>query len=943
MTVEFRLLGHIEAAVDGTPLPIGYARLRCVLAVLLVEANRPVSVDHMVDRVWGTSRLPDQPRRAVQHSMALLRRVLAGVDDVTIARKSGGYQLTVAADRIDLHRFQTLLDRARAAGRDDSTEALLAEALRLWRGEPFADLDTPWLNSLRGRLNGQRHAARLDLADVRLRLGRHATLLTDLAGQVEEHPLDERLAGQYLLCLYRCGRPAQALEHYQRLREQLVEQLGADPGPALRRLHQQILTADPAIALPRDDFPAVVAPGPTVPRQLPARPRSFVGRGAELDRLGTAVAEQAASGDGMLVGVISGGGGIGKTWLALHWAHRHSDSFPDGQLYVNLRGFDPSGQPMSPDVAIRGFLDALGVDPASVPVEPEAQIGLYRTLVAGRRVLIVLDNARDMAQVAPLLPGSPTCVVLVTSRNRLSGLATAHGALLLPLDVLPGTEALQLLTTRIGPARAAAEADVVAELAAYCGGVPLALSIIAGRALIYPDFPLSALAAELRETTRLSSVLDDGDPATGLTAVLSWSHQALEVRAARVFELLGLAPGPDVGLPAAAALAELTPSQAREALWALENASLLQQQVPGRWRLHDLVRRFAADEATKRHTESDRTAALLRLTDFYLHTAGEKGRSLPAPVAALALGRVTNRHPDEASVLEWFAAERVNLLAVQELAVAHGWHDRVVAVPGVLEPFHLRQGHSHAQLVAWRAGLAAAQQIADPATLTVAHGALGNACMRAGLHDEAIDHLSSALSLAEQSGNAVGEAVTHFVLAWAWGQHGDDRRALAHAADALRRFRALGSASLTGWALTTVAWYQSRLDECDDARVAAEEALELHRGDHDEEGEAAALDSLGHAAHRSGDLPRAVEHYRRSVMLRRARGSTYLEADTLVRLGEAYADLGEHARTMAVWHRALGLYRMQHRFGDEEVLASRMATMDGASMPNSRLSMTTDA
>ena len=441
MAVQFRLLGAIEASVNDEPVPIGYPQLRCMLAVLLVDANQPVTVEQFIDRVWSTRRLPRRPQRAVQHNIPLLRRALAPVPGVTLAKSGAGYQLSTDPDTIDLHRFHALLAQAHAARQtgthngtppEEPAAVLLEQALVLWRGEPFADLDTdaPWLHTQRTTLTANHHAARLDLTDIRLRQGSHRSLLGELAAQTALHPLDERLAGQYLLALYRSGRQAEALAHYHRLRHLLAEELGADPSPPLQRLHQQILTADPAVdppvhtSAPETTATALQRP---VPRQLPAPPRLFTGRGTELSILDTMLTGH-ADGGAVVISAIGGTGGIGKTWLALHWAHQHLDHFPDGQLHVNLRGFDPADQPMSSTAAVRGFLDTLGVAPAAIPPDPDAQVGLYRSLVAGKRMLILLDNARDTAQVAPLLPGSSSCTVLVTSRNHLGGLATAHGA-----------------------------------------------------------------------------------------------------------------------------------------------------------------------------------------------------------------------------------------------------------------------------------------------------------------------------------------------------------------------------------------------------------------------------------------------------------------------------------------------------------------------------------
>lgn len=594
MAMDFCLLGNIEAYSDDHPITIGFAQLRFVLAILLIEANRVVSIEHIVELLWGNRRLPHRPRSAVQHRMTLLRQALTANDAVRISRLSAGYKLTVDVHTVDMHQFRLLVRQARTDSQSDNAAALLEQALWLWRGEPFAGLDTPWLNSIRATLMTERQLARLDLNDIQLDMGRHTALLADLADQSGDQPLDERLAGQYLLALYRSGRQAEALDHYQRIRGRLADQLGIDPSPPLRRVYEQILTSDPVLSAPGTS-PSIRIQHPPVPRQLPTSPPLFVGRSAELRRLDDVLTSRDGRGDGVPISVISGVGGIGKTWLTLHWARQHIGLFPDGQLYVDLRGFNPSGRPMSSAMAVRGLLDTLGVHPTAIPRDPDAQAALYRSMVADRRLLIVLDNARDAAQVIPLLPGSPTCAVLITSRNRLSGLATTHCARLLTVSELTDPEAHELLATRLGTDRLAAEPNATAELVAYCGGIPLALSIVADRAEAHPDFPLAALAAELRDTTTRLSALDSPDLAASLPAVLSWSYEALTIEQAQVFELLGVAAEQDINVPAVASLTEMSAERVLAVLRSLEQASLLNQHAPGHWRMHDLIRLFAVN------------------------------------------------------------------------------------------------------------------------------------------------------------------------------------------------------------------------------------------------------------------------------------------------------------------------------------------------------------
>jgi DNA-binding SARP family transcriptional activator/tetratricopeptide (TPR) repeat protein len=930
VTVEFRLLGEVEAVVDGAPVAIGFAQLRCLLAVLLVEANRVVSVDQLLDRAWRPHRLPRHPRDAVHQRIALVRKALATVPDVAVTTHPAGYRLVVDPQLVDLHRFQALVERARAGGHDDLTVASFAQALGLWRGDPLAGVtDTAWVGSVRTTLLQRRHAVELDLTDIQLRRGQHAGLLAELSDRVARHPLDERLAGQFLLALYRSGRQADALARYEQLRRDLADELGVHPSPALRQLHQRILNAAPELAAPV----ARTEPAPTpVPRQLPAPPRLFTGRAAELARLDTLLDDRPDTGGAVVISAIGGTGGIGKTWLALHWAHTRLDRFPDGQLHVDLRGFDPAGQPVALVTAVRGFLDGLGVDPATIPVDPDAQVRLYRSLVAGKRMVIVLDNARDTEQVSPLLPGSPTCTVLVTSRRHLGGLVTAHGAHCVDLDVIPEHEARDLLTRHLGHDRVAAEPEAVDELVACCAGLPLALGIVAARATRHPGFPLAVLADELRDRSGRLDALDPGDPQATVRTVLSWSHHALSDAAGMAFGLLSLAPGPDIGLPAAAGLLAQPAGATRALLNELENACLVQQHAPGRYRMHDLVRLHAAEYATQRHGPAERDSALRRVLDCYLHIAHAADRLLDSrrPVVRLEAGVPVGEPPepqDMPAALAWFETEHANLAEAQRAALDHGRHLEVWLLAWVLTTFHARRGHRQDDLSAWRAAVDAAAHLPDLAAAR-AHRYLGRAQGELDRHDDASRHLHRALALAERHRDTAEQALAHHQLARAWERREDHRRALEHATRALELCRALGRPGWEAHALNGVGWHASRLGDYDTARAHCQAALVLHRRHHNSSGEADTLDSLGYIDHHTGHHDRAVGHYRQALTLFRRLGNTYESAATLDRLGHPYVALGRHEQARAAWREAAELYGAHGRDSDAAQVRNRLATLD---------------
>jgi DNA-binding SARP family transcriptional activator/tetratricopeptide (TPR) repeat protein len=915
LPVCFRLLGELRISDGDRIVDVSRRQQRCVLTALLADVNRTVPVDTLADRVWGEN-LPKRPREALYSYLSRLRTALAGIDGVTLTQRSGGYLLTADPETVDLHRFHHLLGAAKDTTDERQAADLLTRALGLWSGEAFAGLDTPWVTGLREALSGRRFAAQLDLAELRLRdgdrTGGYAALAAELSELAMAHPLDERLAGLLMLALDRDGRRQDALRHYERIRANLVEELGVDPGPLLRRRHREILSGEAGVPLPGAKTPT--------PRQLLSAPRSFVGRTGELDKLTRALDEGAGS---VVISAIGGAGGVGKTWLALQWAHHHAERFPDGQLYVNLRGFDPSGKPTPPQVAVRGFLDSLGVDPAAIPADPEARTALYRSLVAGKRLLILVDNAADSAQVAPLLPGGDSCAVLVTSRDRLAGLVTAHGARPLPLDVLDEADARALLSARLGPARLAAEPGAVGELLACCAGLPLALSIVAGRAQAHPEFPLAELAAELRDTTTRLGALDEQDSTASVRAVLSWSVTALTPEQARLFGLLGLAPGPDIGTAAVAHLCELPAGRALAALRGLERASLLQQHVPGRYRMHDLIALYAAEHARDALPESDRETALRLLADFYTHTAYAGDRlayphRTPSEIGPPPADDPLQTLPDEVAAQAWFDAEHLCLAAVQNLAAERGWHAMVWQLAWTLTTYHWRRGLIQDGIATWQAALAAAEALDHPAARAQAHRTLGLSVARANRYPEAMAHLEQALKLAERHDDRSDQARIHSALALVWEWRTDHRLALEHATRGLDLYRALGNPVREAQVLSLVGWLSARLGDYTAARESCEAALALFRHHRDIEGQGGTLDSLGFIDQHSGDHAQALVHYGQALDLYRDLGNTYHQANTRERLGETRLALGERDGALAEWRKALELFRAQHRTVEAE-------------------------
>ncbi|MFD9702768.1 ATP-binding protein [Lentzea sp. NPDC059081] len=669
------------------------------------------------------------------------------------------------------------------------------------------------------------------------------------------------------------------------------------------------------------------AQDPVVPRQLPSRSGLFAGRVDELTALDTQLG-RAPSGSTMLISAVGGAGGIGKTWLVLQWAHRQLENFPDGQLFVDLRGFSPDSEPMAPAVAVRVFLDALGVDPARMPVDLTAQAALFRSLVARKRILIVLDNAADAGQVVPLLPGGDSCTVVVTSRRALTGLITRHGAHHLRLDTLTAVEARLLLVRRLGADRIAAEPAAVTELVELCGGFPLALGIIAGRALVHRHVPLTELAAELRDLG-LAALVDD-DPSAGLPTVLSWSFAALTARQRTLFVLLGIAPGPDIGLPAATNLAGLAVAETVKVLRELEEASLVLRNARGRYSMHDLIRHYAADTAHEQLTSGEREAALRRVIDFYLHTAYAGDRVLAPNRTAQQLdpperGCTPEPVPDGKTALAWFDVEHPCLLAVLRTAVDQNRHRTTWLLAWSLSIFHTRRGHERDNHATWQKATIAAEHLDDPQFLLVALRFLGAGCSTLGRHDEAITHLRRCLELAERQNDKANIGGIHRAIAWTAGRQGRHEQAAAHTVEAVTLFREIGHGLWEAWALNDLGWYTAQLGEFDQARGHCQAALALFGRHHDADGESVTWDSLGYIEHHRGNHQDAVGHYRRALAMCRDLGATSQLADTLDGLGHPLAALGSDDEARATWQEALGMYLDQ---GNAEAAARVRRQLD---------------
>jgi tetratricopeptide (TPR) repeat protein/transcriptional regulator with XRE-family HTH domain len=651
---------------------------------------------------------------------------------------------------------------------------------------------------------------------------------------------------------------------------------------------------------------------PGVPRQLPAGIRHFVGRAREL-RMLTELLDEAATGSSQGVSVLDGMAGVGKTALAVHWARRVADRFPDGQLYVNLRGFDPTGTTLTPARAIRQFLGALDVPAQRVPADLDAQAALYRTLLADRRILLLLDNARDADQVRPLLPGAPGSLVVVTSRNQLTPLIATEDAQPITLDLLTADEAWELFAHRLGVTRVVSEPDAVAAVIDSCARLPLALSVVAARAAIRPDRPLAALAGELAGTNTSLDALSAGDSTTDMRTVFSWSYHALSPAAARLFRLLGLHPGPDTSAPAAASLAGLVPDRIDPLLAELIRANLIVEHRPDRYTLHDLLRAYAVDLAVTHDPDAERLAAARRVLDHYLHTAhAAEGLLYPAQedliLAPPEPGVTPERPADKEQALAWFTTEHAVLIAAvtaDQAAVGYCLDRRICQLSQTLRTFLYRKGHWHDWADAGHAALAAARRLRDPGEQGYAHRGLAQAYTWLGRFDEVDAHSQQALDMFGHAGDKAGQAHTHYTVAYLWEQRADHGAALAHARQALDLYQAVGHQFGRANALNAIGWIHTQLGDHHEAIASCQLALDLLRGLGDVVGQAQTLDSLGFAHHRTGNHAEAIACFQRALTLFQELGDHYDEADTLVHLGDTHCVAGDTEAARNLWRQAL--------------------------------------
>lgn len=867
MSLEITVLGELTARVDGRLVDLGPARQRCVLAALVVDAGRLVPAERLMGRVWGAGT-PRRGRATLHSHISRLRKAL--VDALTIAHRSGGYMLVMdqADHAVDLLLFRSLCDQARNTGGDTGKVALLIDALALWRGEPLTGLSGEWVEGERDRWQQERWTAEQDLVDAQIRIGHGERLVPQLAARTAQHPLDERVAGQYMLALHHAGRPADALGHYQQLRERLVDELGTDPSTGLQNLHQQILTADPSLLR----SPAGEATEPMMlrrVRELPPDTFGFTGRVeqlAELDRLHALSAEYPTA---PAILVLSGTAGVGKTALAVHWAHRSLDRFPDGQVYLNLRGYAPD-RPIPPTEALAALLRSFGMSGADIPPNQADRARLYRTLIADQQVLIVLDNALDVDQVRDLLPGAPTCFVLVTSRDNLGGLAVHHGGHLIEVPPLSRHEALELLRVHLGD-RAATAPTATAALAEQCARLPLALRIAAQRAVARTTVTFAELVTELADEHHRLDLLDSGESHSSVRAVFSWSYRQLPATAAQLFRLFGVLPGRDIDVYGLAALAGTDLSRARQAASGLVRQHLVVEIARDRFAMHDLLRMYSKQKAVDEDEPDVRDAALSRLFDYYLHAAAHAtAKFSPWAPYRPRLPEQTSEIPvieSREAAVAWLDAERANLVAAGVHAAGNGWPGHASHLSAILHPYLSKGAYWTDAALLYRTTI----EIQDADGNRPGLINYGTVLFHTGRLQETLKHLQNAIKLLQETG----------------GSRRDEARLLAH----------LGIA-------------YSRLGRQREAIELTHRALGINREFQDGYLEALSLENLGQIHQRRGEYGQAFEFQHRALTIFQEFDDPHSEAAVRSNLGVTCSQLGRHDEALDHQHRALAILRV---------------------------------
>lgn len=898
--MEFRILGAIEASVDGRDVPLGGQRPRLLLAALLLNAGRTVGTEELVDAVWDT-RPPSSARTQLAIHVSGLRKAFAaaGATARVIETAGHGYRLDTTEVQVDAVTAERLVgevrDGAAAPAPPAETVERLRSALALWRGKVLGGLRTPALEPAVRRLEELRLYAAEELFDIELAAGRHHELIGELSALLGEAPLRERMRAQLMTALWRAGRQAEALETYREGRRLLVDELGLEPGPDLRRLEEAILADDPPGAETDAGAPRAV------PAELPGDIAAFSGRAAEARELRRLLARP---GGGPVV--IAGPGGIGKSALAVHVAHQARESYPDGHLYVDLHGATPDRKPVEPGEVLGRFLRSLGVAVAAIPADAAGAAALFRTETDGKRLLVLLDNAAGAAQVRSLLPGSRSCAVIVTSRAPLGSL---DGAAHLRLDVLPAGDSVALLARTAGAERVRAEPQAAETVVELCGGLPLALGIAGARLAARPHWPVRTLADRLGGERRRLAELAVDDQAVRTSFMVSYADLG-DPDVARMFRVAFLLDGPEVSVPVAAAMAEVPPGRAEDLLDRLVDVQLAQARGPGRYRVHDLLRLFARERAAEEEPADARARGVRRGLECYLATVHRTARLID-PIDTWRTDLVPRglAHPgiplgSRGQVDAWIGAERDNLMAAARRALTE---DQPELAVGLVAGIHMSleaRGRWPEQLQLARIALEAAARTGDPRHRGLGHNDLGWTLRALGRPAEAVEHFERAASAWRDAGHRVGVGLACHGAGAAnrsLGRYAESMTLLHEARDL---FHELGNQRREGAVLTAIGLTLQRTGRYAESVAAHEESVRLARHVGARLLETMALGNLAEAHRLSGDQDAATRRFEEALSTGRSSGYSggYWEAEHLWGLGLTRGDHAYLSRSAAILH-----------------------------------------
>ncbi|GIH15550.1 AfsR/SARP family transcriptional regulator [Rugosimonospora africana] len=948
--MQFRLLGRVEAQHDGSDVELGRRRERCLLGILLLEAGTTVSADRLVDLLWDG--VPPGGARANLH--AHISRLRGRIDPdgqgtmgIRLITRGGGYLVETDPERVDAHRFRALVSRAGSLSDPAERSATLSEALALWRGPLLADVASDRLRERIGiELTEGRMLATEMMIEAELAAGRIEEAIVELTALIAQYPMRERPRAQLMRALYQSGRQADALKVFADTRRLLIDELGVEPGPELQRVQRQILAGEADQAA--GQAPADPAAEPATRRNdLPGDVADFTGREEEMNRLLDLLVRNTGAPAAVTISAFDGMAGIGKTALAVHAAHALSGRYPDLQLFINLRGHTVGQEPVTPATALDTLLRTLGVPPGAIPEDLDERSALWRAELANRRAVVVLDDATSAAQVRPLLPGTPTCLALITSRRRLTDLEAAHAV---SLDVLPPGDAQALLRRVAGGERTAGDPAAVAEVVRLCGYLPLAIRISGARLRTRPAWTVRHLVERLAERRHRLPEFATGDRSVEAAFALSYEH--LDADRQRLFRLLGLAPGAEFDAYLAAAVAELDLNDASLLLEDLVDVHLLQQPAPGRYRFHDLLREHAEAVATRTEPEPVRREATGRALDYYLHTTAVAMRRLDSrePVVTIQAARPPVHSPllgDTAAALDWLDAEYGTLIAAVGYAAEHGWDAHAWQLPHLLQLYLNLRFRTADWLSTHRSGLAAARRLADRLAEAEMlknlglgqwaagdsreaielyrqalpiyretgnqHGEgdtlnnLGLAQERLGQYEEALHSYQQALPVRLAVGYRRGEGATRMNLGNIYDRLGHPHEAIAHYQDTLAIFQAVGEERGVGIVLGNLGLVYARMERYDEAISAYLRSLEITGRSGDRGASSNNLTNLGNAYRKLGRHQEAVERHTEALRLAREIGDRHTEAETLNNLGDVYCDTGRaddalrcHEQAMAI-------------------------------------------